>query len=125
MTGTVASSTSISNPTSLFPSFTSDSSHETLTTAPASSSPPSLTTSPEPSTPSSGFVLSTFTSSFVSEINGSPTTALLRPYSIHRFWRATHVLPLPDRHPYRQIVMLHVTCYELLHPPAARHGQPS
>src|SRR5712691_11277563 len=53
-TRTVASSTSISNPTPLFTSFTSDPYHETLTTAPPSPSSPSLTTSPspEPSTPS-------------------------------------------------------------------------
>src|SRR6266850_2220955 len=102
----VASSTTVfaattfssATPTSQFTSIvpTPSPSPSTSTTAPPSSSSDlsSSTGPPIPSSPSSGFVFSTLTSSFVSDINGSPTTAspsflsIPRPYPSICFVRA-------------------------------------
>jgi hypothetical protein len=70
-------SASYSSPTSQSVLFSTDFITSSLSLS-TTTSPPSSSSSEPPSSsspPSSGFVFSTFTSSFVTEINGSPTTA--------------------------------------------------
>jgi hypothetical protein len=79
-----ATPTSQSQSSTLFSTdlSTSSPSFSTTTPPPSSSSEPPSSSTPSTS-PSSGFVFSTFTSSFVSEINGSPTTASFPLHIFH------------------------------------------
>jgi hypothetical protein len=80
------SPTSQPQPSTLFSTglSTSTPSFSTTRSRPSSYEPPSSSTPPP--TPSSDFLFSTFTSSFVSEVNGSPTTASLPLHFFHLFF---------------------------------------